>query len=161
MKRHVSCNQIHDYWLVWLTQLFGKPDDSTAFFFLQYTTSVPKTASIYVKVPSCRKMTRFCMFNLHIVTQLETKSNVSNRYILKLWVSKTKKTWSFNENIDESEISVMNNLQRGSIFCWTFHWQRNWKLKRKKKSRILVYPMTDFFLLMKNRNNIWMTKTLS
>lgn len=90
------------------------------------------------------------MFNLHIVTQLKTKSNVSNEYILKLWVSKTKKTWSFNENIDESEISVMNNLQRGSIFAELFIDKEieNWKGKKITNSCV----PNDWFLFINEKS---------
>lgn len=122
--------------------------------FLQYTTSVPKTAPIYVKVLSCRSLTRFCMFNLHTVTQLEAKSNVSNRYILKLWVSNTKELDLLIWEMMNRKF-VMKNLQRGCIFAELFIDKKveNWK---KKKSPILVYPMTDFFFMNGKIYFIWL-----
>lgn len=123
--------------------------------FLQYTTSVPKTAPIYVKVLSCRSLTRFCMFNLHTVTQLEAKSNVSNRYILKLWVSNTKELDLLIWEMMNRKF-VMKNLQRGCIFAELFIDKEveNWKKKITNSS-----VPNDWFLFHEWKNLFYLTKT--
>lgn len=131
-------------------------------------------------------MTRFCMFNLHIVTHLEAKSNVSIRYILKLWVSKTKKldllmrimmnrkflSWKICKEgvyllnfsltkklkIEKKEITNSSVPSDGFIFInWIFFYLI-WPTKTKLlKKKPIVHPMTDFFFMNVKKNWSYLT----
>lgn len=46
----------------------------------------------------------------------------------------------------------MKKFAKREYFLLNFSLTKKFKIEKEKKSRILVYPMTDFFLLMKNRN---------
>lgn len=45
----------------------------------------------------------------------------------------------------------MKKFAKREYILLNFSLTKKFKIEKEKKSRILVYPMTDFFLLMKNR----------